>query len=185
MSIRLDNVRLAFPALFKPKAFAGNEDAAKYSATFLIPKTDEKTIQKIKAEIVIIAKNKWADKSKQVLDVLLQQGRTCLRDGDDKGDYDGFSDCFYVSASNAAKPIVLGRDKQPLAEDSGKPHAGCMVNASIEVWAQDNKFGKRINASLRGVQFAGDGDAFSGSAPASADEFDSMEATTDNADDLF
>ena len=183
--VRLDNVRLAFPALFKPKAFAGNEDSAKYSATLLIPKTDTDTVKKIKEAIVAAAKDRWGDKYKPILDTLLSQGRTCFRDGDDKSDYDGFADNFTVNASNAARPIVLGADKQSLSEDSGKPYAGCIVNASLDVWPQDNKFGKRINATLRGVQFVKDGDAFSGSAPATADEFDALEMPNADADGLF
>jgi hypothetical protein len=185
MSIRLDNVRLAFPALYEPRAFAGNEDSAKYSASFLFPKTDTVNLNKVRNEIIIAAKNKWADKADQVLAILSQQNRTCLRDGDGKTDYDGFPDCFYVTASNQAKPIIIGLDKTPLTKDSGKPYAGCMVNCSIDIWAMDNKFGKRINATLRGVQFAGDGDAFSGSAPATPDEFDSIASPKSDADGLF
>ena len=56
------------------------------------------------------------------------------------------------------------------------------MNASIELWAQDNSFGKRVNASLRGVQFLKDGDAFAGGGAASDDEFDDL-ATDDFADD--
>ena len=36
------------------------------------------------------------------------------------------------------------------------------MNAIVELWAQDNNYGKRINASLAGVQFAKDGEAFAG-----------------------
>jgi hypothetical protein len=70
---------------------------------------------------------------------------------------------------------VIDRDKTPLTSADGRPYAGCFVNASVELWAQDNNFGKRINASLRGVQFFKDGDAFSGGGAASDDEFDSVE----------
>ena len=34
------------------------------------------------------------------------------------------------------------------------------ARASIDLWAQDNKYGKRINASLTHVQFVKDGDQF-------------------------
>jgi len=69
---------------------------------------------------------------------------------------------------------VIDGDKTILKEESGRPYSGCYVNANIEVWAQDNSFGKRINAQLKGVQFYRDGDAFSGSAPSSPDEFDDV-----------
>jgi hypothetical protein len=57
---------------------------------------------------------------------------------------------------------------------SGKPYSGCYVNAVIELWAQDNKFGKRINASLMGVQFLRDGQRLSGGGVASADDFQAI-----------
>jgi hypothetical protein len=78
---------------------------------------------------------------------------------------------------------VLHSDKTPLTEADGKPYAGCYVNASIELWAQDNNYGKRVNASLGGVQFARDGDAFAGGGAASEDEFDDLTAGA-NADEL-
>jgi hypothetical protein len=57
------------------------------------------------------------------------------------------------------------------------------VNGTVEVWAQDNKFGKGIRATLRGVQFVKDGDAFSAGTPVSEDDFDEIEAP-ETADDI-
>jgi hypothetical protein len=61
-----------------------------------------------------------------------------------------------------------------LEKDTGVIYSGCFVNAQIDIWAQDNGFGKRINCTLAGVQFAADGDAFGGGRPASADDFDDL-----------
>jgi hypothetical protein len=47
--IKLKNVRLSFPSLFKKATFEGVE--TKYEATFIIDKSDKKTIEAIKAEI--------------------------------------------------------------------------------------------------------------------------------------
>jgi hypothetical protein len=185
MAVRLNNVRLAFPALWEPKAFAGNEGAAKFGASLLIKKTDKAQVDKVKQVMMEVAHAKWNDKAKSILELLMSQGRTCLRDGDQKSEYDGFDGCVYLSTSAAAKPLIIGQDKQPLEQSSGLPYAGSFVNASVEIWAQDNKFGKRINATLRGVQFAGHGDAFSGSAPASTDEFDALETKAEDSGDLL
>jgi hypothetical protein len=93
---------------------------------------------------------------------------------------------MYVSAASKTRPLVLDSNKTPLTDEDGKPYGGCYVNASIEIWAQDNQFGKRINAQLRGIQFVKDGDAFGGGgSPASADEFEELEATSEGVDDLF
>lgn len=43
----------------------------------------------------------------------------------------------------------------------------------------DNNFGKRINASLGGVQFYRDGDAFAGGGVASEDDFDDVSEGAD------
>ena len=65
-------------------------------------------------------------------------------------------------------------DKTPLVAENGKPYSGCFVNASLELWAQDNNYGKRVNATLMGVQFYKDGDSFSGGGVASEDDFDDL-----------
>jgi hypothetical protein len=58
-----------------------------------------------------------------------------------------------------------------------------MVHASVDVWAQDNQWGQRVNCSLGGVMFAGDGQRFGGAAPATADTFAGL-ASGPTADDL-
>ena len=45
----------------------------------------------------------------------------------------------------------------------------------VELWAQDNQYGKGVNATLRGVQFYRDGQAFTGGRPLGEDEFVSFE----------
>ncbi len=69
--------------------------------------------------------------------------------------------CISVPAAAPARPLVLDKDaKTHLYATDGKPYAGCYVNASIDIWAQDSQYGKRVNAGLRGVQFIRDGDKF-------------------------
>lgn len=175
--IKLNNVRLAFPQVFEAKAFQG-EGAEMYSATFLIdPKTKEgkAIIKELEDEMVRIAKDKWGAKADGVMKAMKNADKTCLHNGDVKDGYDGFEGMMYVSARNKTRPLVLNRDKTPLSAQDGIPYAGCYVNTSVNLWAQDNGFGKRINAGLRGIQFLRDGDAFAGAAPASEDEFDSVD----------
>ena len=62
-------------------------------------------------------------------------------------------------------------------------YSGCHTHVSLDIWAQDNKWGRRINCTLRGVMFAGDGANFGGgSAPASASEFAEF---AEDAEDLL
>ena len=170
--ILLKNVRLAFPNLFEPTTVAG-EGKPRYSATLIIP-ADHPQLAEIRAKQEAVAKDKWRDKAPAMIKGLDKQDKLALHDGDTKVKYDGFPGNFFISAAaqeNAA-PTVIDRDRSPLSAKSGRPYAGCFVNASIEFWAQDNNFGQRINAQLRGIQFYADGDSFSAGRPADADEFE-------------
>ena len=176
MDIKLKNVRIAFcQYIFKPGAMQEGQDK-KFSSTFLIPKTDTNQIAEVEAAIKSAAEDKWGPKAK-ILDQLKKAGKTCLRDGEEKAQYDGYAECMFVNASSKVKPLVIDKDKTPLTEESGKPYGGCYVNCKLNIWAQDNSYGKRVNASLMGIQFAKDGDAFSGAAPAKADDFDDIADT--------
>lgn len=181
MKLRLDNVRLAFPVLFEPRAVNGEGKPA-FSASFLLDPADPQ-IKVINQAIEQVAREKWGAKADAILKQMRAQDKVCLHDGDLKANYDGFAGMLYLSARSTTRPLVIDRDKTPLTEQDGKPYAGCYVNASVELWAQDNNYGKRINASLRGVQFLRDGDAFAGGGAASKDDFDDLTAGV-AADDL-
>lgn len=172
--ILLKNVRLAFPNLWEPTTVAG-EGKPRFSATLLIP-ADHPQIAEIEAAQTAVAQGKWAAKAPAIIKGLAKQDKLALHDGDTKSKYDGFPGNFFISAAaqeNAA-PTVIDRDRSPLSAKSGRPYAGCFVNASIELWAQDNNYGQRVNAQLRGIQFYADGDSFSAGRPADADEFEEV-----------
>lgn len=174
MKLKLSNVRLAFPVLHDAKTVNGEGDPA-FSASFLIDPADPQ-VKQINAAIDQIAKDKWGAKADAILKQMRATDKVCLHDGDLKSNYDGFPGNLYISARSKTRPLVIDTDKTPLVQADGKPYAGCYVNASIELWPQDNNYGKRVNAILRGVQFLRDGDAFAGGGAASADEFDDLGA---------
>lgn len=175
MKIILRDVRLAFPSLWKPSAPKGGGDLA-FNAAFLLPKT-HKQLGELNAAIAAVAKEKWGAKADAILKALKSADKTCLHNGDAKSDYEGFEGNFFVSARSKVKPSVFDQQRQELQEQDGKPYSGCYVNASIELWAQENSYGKRVNAQLRGVQFLRDGDRFAGGGSAAdADEFDEISA---------
>lgn len=172
MKIQLKNVRLAFPALFEAKTVNGEGDPA-FSASLLIDAKDPQ-IKAIREAQEKIGADKWGAKWASVRKEIEAKDRFALHDGDLKDKYDGFAGNFFVSARNKTRPTVIDRDRSPLTEQDGRPYAGCYVNAIVELWPQDNNYGKRVNASLLGVQFLRDGDAFTGGRPAAADEFDDL-----------
>ncbi len=181
MKLKLKNVRLAFPSLFEAKTVAGEGKPA-FSATFLIDPAD-KQVAEINAAIDAVGAEKWGAKAKAMLAQLRAGDKVCLHNGDLKASYDGFAGNLFISARNPTRPTVVDADKSVLVAADGKPYAGCYVHAVLELWAQDNQYGKRINATLMGVQFFKDGDSFTGGGAASEDDFDDVSADA-MADDL-
>jgi hypothetical protein len=181
MKCILKNVRLSFPNLFQASSVNGSEP--RFAANFLFA-PDSENANEVNNTLVHVAKEKWGTKAEMELKKLRASDRTCMHDGDMK-DYDGYEGNFYLSASNSVKPLVLDKDaKTHLDSSDGRPYAGCYVNAIVDIWVQDNNFGKRINASLRGVQFVKDGDAFSGGGAATEDDFADLAVPEDDEEDF-
>ncbi len=164
--LKLANVRLSFPQLFEAKSV--NNGEPRFSAQFLIDKASQSELLKtIRDAMTTVFNEKWPNGAKNV--------KHCLHEGTEK-DYDGYGeDVMFVSASSKEAPHVVDGANRPLLRSSGKPYGGCYVNAVVRCWAQDNNFGKRINAQLLGVQFVKDGEAF-GAAPFDPNKaFDNIE----------
>lgn len=170
MKAKINNARGAFLQVFEATTVNGEGKPA-FSATFILPK-DHPDVANINSLIEKVAEEKWGTKAPEILKALRAAGKTALRNGDEKANYAGFAGNLYISARNVVRPTVIDANRNPLTQADGRPYAGCFVNAVIDIWAQDNAFGKRINASLGGIQFVRDGDAFAGGGAASTDEFD-------------
>jgi hypothetical protein len=176
MKVKLQNVRLSFPGLFKAEAFKPG-DAPKYKATFLVEK-GSKLNAVIDAAILETAKGKWGAKAAQIVQGMRgNPNKFCYQDGDTKA-YNGFAGMMALAAKSSVRPLVLDKDKTPLTEQDGKPYAGCYVNATIELFAYENS-GNGISAQVLGVQFVADGDSFGGGAIGSPDDFDDLAVGSD------
>ncbi|MGV6989632.1 DUF2815 family protein [Testudinibacter sp. P80/BLE/0925] len=183
MKVTLKDVRLAFPALFEAKTINGEGDP-RFSAVLLFDKGSD-NYNAVMSAMKAVAEDKWEEKMEANWKAIKAKNAFCLHDGAEKPEYEGFEGKFFVSAHNKARPKVVDRNRQELVQADGKPYAGCYVNAVIDIWAQDNKYGKRINASLSGIQFVRDGDAFAGGGVASADDFDDLSVDDSGADDFM
>ena len=172
--IKLENVRLSFPNLFKPEAFQAGQEP-KYQATFLFDPSDKKHAAKMK-EVKQVAKEILTEAYGSE-DKIPKGFKMCLKDNaKEEKEYDGYEGVWFLPSNNTARPTVVDRDLTPLTEDDGRPYAGCYVNATITLWVQDNQYGKRVNANCRAVQFYRDGERFGGIAPVDAsEEFDVIE----------
>lgn len=165
----IEGVRIAFPALFRPVAMKA-DDPKKYGLKIILDKVKDKgQIKNIRKAIEECAKAKWGDD--------IPPFKKCLTDGSEHDQYDGIDDTkMTFNATNQKRPTVIDRDRTPLSEEDGKPYGGCYCNVTIEFWGQDNQWGKRVNASLTGVQFVKDGEAFGGGAAAAdVEDFDILD----------
>lgn len=155
----LENVRLSFPDIWKATSIKGSDP--KFAASFLLDKKENSDqIKKIKGLMWALCIEKFGGKEKAK--ALLDKGKilVCLHEGNTK-DYDGYSDeNMYISSSSGKRPSIIDRDRTPLAQEDGRPYAGCIVNAAVRLWAMDNDFGRRINCELLGLQFVKDGEPF-------------------------
>jgi hypothetical protein len=174
MRIMVKNARLLYgAALFTPQRGPEGTGEPKHSGTFAFPK-DHPAVAAIKKGFEQVSKEKWGAKAVEVYTMLKAGDRLCLHDGDAKADKEGYKGNQYIAASNKLRPLIIDQLKQPLDANSGKPYSGCFVNFEIELWAQDNKFGKRINATLRGVQFVRDGARLAGGGVSNADDYEAI-----------
>ncbi|WP_419635398.1 ssDNA-binding protein [Thiolapillus sp.] len=156
--IVLKNVRLSYPELFTPGSFEG-VSTGKYSATFMIPKTDEykDLISKVGTTIkAMISENGG---------VRIAPDRICFRDGDQSGKAD-YEEHWTLRASTKKgrhpqllKPSLDIND--PITEADGLLLAGCYVSASLRIWYQQN-YGRRINAELLAIAYVGPGEPLGG-----------------------
>ena len=172
MKLKLKDVRLAFPQIFVAGTFDGSDPA--FSAAFIFP-PNHPAKKQLDDACLAVAKEKWGTKADAIYKAIVAADKLAIHNGDTKAQYEGYEGNYFVNARNKVRPTIRDLDGvTPLDEADGKPYGGCFVVAHIELYAQDNKYGKRINATLRGVQFYKDGDAFAGGTPAGDDEFESL-----------
>lgn len=162
MKITLKEIRLSFPNIWRPKSV--NNSEPRFSANFLLDKKEDAAqIDALRKAVAAVKAEQW--KGKKVDNV-----KFCVHDGKEKSETEGYGEAVvFITTSNKIRPKIVDRDRAELHEEDGKPYAGCRVNAAIRLWAQDNQFGRRINAQLLGIQFVRDDEAF-GDKPFNAEE---------------
>lgn len=176
-TVKLRNVRIAFANIFTArKVNESDPGEPSYSASFLMDKNTEEgkaNIEAVRAAMNLAYKQQWPENGPK-----LKPNQVCLRDGDDET-YAGFAGNMYVSARTRRRPTVVNRDKSPITESDDLVYSGCVVNAILRIWPQDNNFGKRLNCSLEAVQYVSPGERFGAKAVDVSSEFDDL--STSNA----
>lgn len=184
----LRNVRLSYEHVFTPTKFDDNQETAKYSATFIIPK-DHADLPALKRTLFEAGQEEFPADFKPGS---WPKGYTCgLKDADKDVDSNGdvlaeknpdYKGCYIIEANSVNRPITVNRNKSAVTEADGIIYSGCYVNASLGIAGYTyGKVKKGVKAYLNGVQFVADGERFGSDALSDFDELDS----DNDADDLL
>lgn len=170
--------RLSYANLFEPRAANENADP-KYSVVLLIPKSDTKTIEKIRA-----AQKTALEENKHKFGGKIPKAWTdTLHDGDEEADLERnpeYAGHWYISVSANVnyKPGVVDRDVNPILDPS-EVYSGCYARASINAFAFNTQGNKGVSFGLRNVQKLRDGEPFGGVTRAE-DDFDAVDDDDDD-----
>ena len=163
---------------WEPKAIEGGK--LKYSVSLIIPKSDTRTVEKIRAAIEAAyqegqSKLKGSGKSVPALSAL----RTPLRDGDiDRPDDEAYKGSWFINANSDSAPGIVDADRNPIMTRS-EMYSGVKGRASINLYAYNVNGNRGIACGLNNLQKIADGTPLGGKSRAE-DDF----ATADEEDFL-
>jgi hypothetical protein len=172
------DTRWSYVNAWEPKSINGG--TPKYSVSLIIPKSDTKTIAKIKAAIEAAyhegeGKLKGNGRTVPPLATL----KTPLRDGDaERPDDPAYANAYFMNANNSSAPGIVDADCQPIIERS-EIYSGVYGRASLNFYAFNTNGNKGIACSLNNLQKIRDGEHLGGKSNAE-DDF----ATEDDEDFL-
>ena len=164
--LRTAPFRLAFPAVFKPKAFEGGE--AKFTITMLFPKSGNSLIPSLpgsfmdlRREAYRAAVEEWGvDQSKwpptiQALDFkthvsLAGKDGWPIRDGDTVS-WDGFAGMWFVRATTKFPPSVVDNTVHEILRDDAV-FGGLICRAYVSAFAYDSPMNKGISFGFQTLQ---------------------------------
>ena len=138
----------------------------KYSVSAIIPKSDTKTVNAIKAAIEQAKKDsvsKWGGKVPANL-------KLPLRDGDiDRPDDEAYAGCYFFNANSRQAPQVVDSKVQPILDQS-EVYSGCYGKISVTFYGYNSNGNRGIAAGLGNIQKLKDGESLGGRTSA-ADDF--------------
>ena len=170
------DTRWSYANVWEPKSINGG--TPKYSVSLIIPKSDTKTIAKIKAAIEAAyqegqAKLKGNGKSVPSLAAI----KTPLRAGDiERPDDPAYANSYFINANTA--PGIVDADRNPVLTRS-EVYSGVYGRASINLYAFNSNGNKGIACGLNNLQLIRTGEPLGGKASAEAD------FATDDDDDFL
>lgn len=136
-----------------------NGGAPNFSVSLIIPKSDTKTVEKIKAAIQAAyeegqSKLKGNGKSVPALSVI----KTPLRDGDtERPDDPAYAGCYFINANSSVALGIVDADRQPIL-DRSEVYSGVYGRASISLYAFNSNGNRGIACGLNDLQKIKDGE---------------------------
>lgn len=162
------NTRWSYVNAWEPKSINGG--APKYSVSLIIPKSDTKTLEKIRAAIQAAyeegqSKLKGNGRSVPALSAL----KTPLRDSDaERPDDEAYANSYFVNANSGTAPGIVDADRNPILERS-EVYSGVYGRASINFYAFNSNGNKGIACGLNNLQKIRDGEPLGGKSRAEDD----------------
>lgn len=177
------NTRWSYANVWEAKSINGG--APKFSVSLIIPKSDTKTVEKIKAAIEAAYKEgesklKGNGRSVPALSAI----KNPLRDGDtERPDDEAYANSYFVNANSATAPGIVDADCNPILERS-EVYSGVYGRASINFYAFNSNGNKGIACGLNNLQKLRDGEPLGGKSRAE-DDFATAEAAPSSDDDFL
>ena len=172
--------RWSYANVWNPKSINGS--TPKYNVSLIVPKSDTKTVNKIKAAIKEayeegLSKLKGNSKSAPALSIL----KTPLRDGDlERPDDPVYKNAYFINANATMAPGIVDKDRQEIIDHS-EVYSGVYGRASITFYAFNSNGNKGIACGLNNLQKIADGEPL-GSRKRAEDDFADLD---DEDDDDF
>jgi hypothetical protein len=136
------------------QAVSVNGSDPKYSVSIIIPKSDKKTIKKVKDAIqkaIEESKEKFGGKVPANL-------KTPLRDGDaDREGDEAYADSFFINANSKIKPGIVDADFNPIIDQS-EFYSGCYGRVSLTFYGFNVSGNKGVAAGLQNIMKTADGE---------------------------
>lgn len=155
--ITTGKVRISYAHVFEP--YSNNGGEPKYSLCAIIPKSDKKTMGKIREAISAAAQKgkstKWNGKMPTNL-------KTPVHDGDeDRPDDPAFANSYYFNCSSKKRPGVVDREMNHII-DPDDVYSGCYARINVNFYPYDTSGNRGIAVGLNHVQKLDDGDRLGG-----------------------
>jgi len=162
------DTRWSYANVWEAKSINGG--TPKFSVSLIIPKSDTRTVAKIKAAIEAAyregeAKLKGNGKTVPPLSAI----KTPLRDGDtERPDDPAYANSYFINANSSTAPGIVDADRQPILERS-EVYSGVYGRASINFYAFNSNGNRGIACGLNNLQKMRDGEPLGGKSRAEDD----------------